>query len=54
MKKIYKMPEMMAAEMSECILKTSPDIKINSNSGNSVAAESVGVKESAWDDFDED
>ena len=54
MKKIYQMPEMMAAEMAECILQAgNPSVKINSNSTKSVAAESVGVKESAWDDFDE-
>ena len=52
MKKIYQMPEMMAAEMAECILQAgNPSVKINST--KFVGAESVGVKESAWDDFDE-
>ena len=50
MKKIYQIPEMMAAEMSECILQMS-DPQIGSRT---TSAKNIEVKESAWDDFDED
>ena len=51
MKRTYQMPEMMMAEMSECILQASPNVTVNS--GATVNAESVGVKEEAWEDWDE-
>ena len=50
MKKIYQIPEMMAAEMAECILQIS-DPKIGSRT---TSAKNIEIKESAWDDFDEE
>lgn len=52
MKRTYQMPETMSAEMSECILlQGSPNVTVNR--GATVAAESVGVKEESWDDWEE-
>ena len=57
MKKIYQAPEMMAAEMGECILQsTSPNpngkVTVNRNA-NAIDAGSVGVKSENWDDWEE-
>jgi hypothetical protein len=55
MKKIYQMPEMMAAEMmslSMIAATTGPQISINKNASPKDVSE-LDVKGSAWDDFDE-
>ena len=53
MKKIYQMPEMMAAEMmSQNMMATSPGVKVN-RTASPVDAGSVQTKGEVWDDFDE-
>ena len=53
MKKIYQTPEMMAAEMAECILQpASPQVSVN-RTASPVDAGSVQTKGEVWDDFDE-
>ena len=56
MKRTYQMPEMMSAEMAECILQGSPNpngkVTINKTT-TGIAAGSVETKEEVWDDWEE-
>ena len=56
MKRIYQRPEMMMAEMAECILQGSPNpngkVTVNKTAPR-IAAGSVETKAEVWDDWEE-